>query len=111
MILCNHEIGREEVYDSIDCILSDDPHDHLSYTEEFLNSLTPTRMPPHKMRFKKGAVIMLLRNLMPSNGLCNGTRLIVTKLQCNVIEAEMIGKNWLKRNSFNSENTAHPIRQ
>ncbi|GBO38989.1 hypothetical protein AVEN_261849-1 [Araneus ventricosus] len=85
--------GREEVCDSIDCILSEDPQDQLSYPEKFLNSLTPTGMPPHKLRLKKVADIMLLRNLMPSKGLCNGTRLIVTKLQRNVIEAEMIGSS------------------
>ncbi|GBN39618.1 hypothetical protein AVEN_37157-1 [Araneus ventricosus] len=85
--------GREDVYDSSDCILSEDSQDQLSYPEEFLNSLTHTGMPPHKLRFKKSAVIMLLQNLMPSKGLCNGTRLIVTKLQCNVIEAEMIGSS------------------
>ena len=33
---------------------------------------------------------MLLRNLAPSQGLCNGTRSIVTKLQQNIIEAKAI---------------------
>ena len=31
---------------------------------------------------------MLLRNLAQSQGLCNGTRLIVTKLQPNIIDAK-----------------------
>ena len=33
---------------------------------------------------------MLLRNLHPAQGLCNGTRLIVRNLSQNVIEAEHI---------------------
>ena len=33
---------------------------------------------------------MLLRNLNPSKGLCNGTRLIVTQLTRRVIEGEII---------------------
>ena len=33
---------------------------------------------------------MLLRNLAPSQAFCNGTRLIVTKLQRNIIEAKAI---------------------
>jgi len=33
---------------------------------------------------------MLLRNLNPSKGLCNGTRLIVTQLTHRIIEGEII---------------------
>jgi len=33
---------------------------------------------------------MLIRNLDQADGLCNGTRLIITKLGSNVIEAEVI---------------------
>ncbi|GBN68097.1 hypothetical protein AVEN_104931-1 [Araneus ventricosus] len=80
--------GNEVIYESIDNIVSNDPQDHLAYTEEFLNSLTPTGMPPHKLRLKPGTIIMLLRNLAPSKGLCNGTRLIVIQLQKNVIVAK-----------------------
>ncbi|GBN21850.1 hypothetical protein AVEN_233601-1 [Araneus ventricosus] len=58
--------GNEVIYESIDNIVSNDPQDHLAYTEEFLNSLTPTGMPPHKLRLKPGTIIMLLRNLAPS---------------------------------------------
>ncbi|GBN11575.1 hypothetical protein AVEN_246268-1 [Araneus ventricosus] len=82
--------GNEVIYESIDNIVSNDPQDQLAYTEEFLNSLTPTGMPPHKLRLKPGANIMLLRNLAPSKGLCNGTRLIVIQLQKNVIVAKKI---------------------
>ncbi|GBN43869.1 hypothetical protein AVEN_270913-1 [Araneus ventricosus] len=78
------------IYESMDNIVSNDPQDQLAYTEEFLNSLTPTGMPPHKLRLKPGAIIMLLRNLAPSKGLCNGTKLIVIQLQKNVIVAKKI---------------------
>ncbi|GBN38469.1 hypothetical protein AVEN_85686-1 [Araneus ventricosus] len=64
-VVLNLITGRGEVYDSIECNLSEDSQDQLSYPEESLNSLTPTGMSPHKMRFKKCAVIMLLRNLIP----------------------------------------------
>jgi hypothetical protein len=61
------------VFKSVDTIVSEDTADQLAFPEEFLNSLTPTGMPPHE----GGAIIMLLRNLMPLRGLCNGTRLTV----------------------------------
>jgi ATP-dependent DNA helicase PIF1 len=61
---------------------------------EFLNSLTPSGLPPHKLILKKGAIVILLRNLDNKNGLCNGTRLIVRQCSPRVIEAEIAtGKN------------------
>ena len=43
-----------------------------------------------QLTLKFGAPIILLRNLDPVNGLCNGTRLICRKLQARTIEAEII---------------------
>ncbi|ELQ75831.1 DNA helicase PIF1/RRM3 [Trachipleistophora hominis] len=47
-------------------------------------------MPPHKLVLKRGALIMLLRNLDPANGLLNGTRLIVDELHNNFIIATIV---------------------
>ncbi|GBN68024.1 hypothetical protein AVEN_217850-1 [Araneus ventricosus] len=74
----------------VDMIMSEDPQDQLTFPEEFLNSLTPTGLPPYELKLKIGCIIMLLRNLAPSKGLCNGTRLIITKLQQNIIQAKSI---------------------
>ena len=60
------------------------------YQIEFLNSLTIGGLPPHKLSLKIGSPIILLRNLNPSDGLCNGTRLICHFFQKHVIEAEII---------------------
>ncbi|GBN28219.1 hypothetical protein AVEN_191804-1 [Araneus ventricosus] len=67
--------GETVVYEVVDDIVSDDPNDRLTFPVEFLNSLTPTEMPPYKLNLKPGCIIMLLRNLAPTNVLCNGTRL------------------------------------
>ncbi|XP_054824736.1 uncharacterized protein LOC129322435 [Prosopis cineraria] len=57
---------------------------------EFLNSLTMSGLPNHEIKLKVGAPIMLMRNIDKSIGLCNGTRLIVSKLVRHVIEAEIM---------------------
>ncbi|GKC55967.1 ATP-dependent DNA helicase PIF1-like protein [Tanacetum coccineum] len=79
--------GEEKVYYSFDKA-NDDKHNY--YPLEFLNSLTVSGLPPHYLRLKIGCLIILLRNLDPANGLCNGTRLICKRFDRNVINAEII---------------------
>ncbi|KAL5158552.1 hypothetical protein HKD37_15G042998 [Glycine soja] len=97
-----------------DYVLSFIPGDHMEYlssdfvdksetiedsyfqsiTTEFLNSLTTSGFPTHSIKLKIGNPIMLLRNLDQNQGLCNGTRLVVTRLAKHVIVAKIIsGKN------------------
>ena len=48
------------------------------YPTEFLNSINIGGFPLHHLALKVGCPIMLLRNLDPTTGMCNGTRLIVS---------------------------------
>uniref|UniRef100_A0A453JUW8 ATP-dependent DNA helicase n=1 Tax=Aegilops tauschii subsp. strangulata TaxID=200361 RepID=A0A453JUW8_AEGTS len=79
--------GDEMVYHSFDCAV-DDPHNY--YPPEFLNTLTPNGLPPHVLKLKINCPVILLRNIDPANGLCNGTRLVVRGFQRNVIDAEIV---------------------
>nr|XP_027120764.1 ATP-dependent DNA helicase PIF1-like [Coffea arabica] len=78
--------GTKHTFLSFDAA-EDDTNNY--YQEEFLNSLNPNGLPPHKLELKENAPIMLLRNLDPSNGLCNGTRMVCRHFQHNVIHAEI----------------------
>ncbi|CAK8569600.1 unnamed protein product [Lathyrus sativus] len=89
--------GEEKEYFSSDSIdrstaTDFDAFEHL--TAEFLNALKTSGLPNHSIKLKIGATIMLMRNLNQSEGLCNGTRLTVTRVTNHVIEAGIIsGKN------------------
>ncbi|KAK9049501.1 hypothetical protein SSX86_031532 [Deinandra increscens subsp. villosa] len=85
--------GTVQSYFSTDSLKTrtDDCGDNdMLYPIEYLNSLSFPGMPPHHLELKKNTPIMLLRNLNPSTGLCNGTRLIITQLLPRLIEADII---------------------
>jgi len=48
--------------------------------DEFLHSLVASGLPPHELRVRVGAVLILLRNFATRRGLCNGTRVLVLRL-------------------------------
>ena len=48
------------------------------YNTEYLNTLLPAGLPAHRLFIKTGMPLMLMRNLNPIMGLCNGTSLIFT---------------------------------
>lgn len=58
--------------------------------QEYLNSLTPNGMPPHDLKLKIGAIVILLRNMNIREGLCNGTRLKVIDIKKYLLYAEII---------------------
>ena len=85
------EINREVLSrlpgDELTFISADETTDDTSglWSTDILNTFEPTGMPPHQLKLKVGCVVMLLRNLHATRGLCNGTRLIVTAVKKNVL--------------------------
>ena len=55
--------GEVVSYYSADDVETDDELERAQYPVEFLNSITPSGMPPNSLKFKIGAIVMLLRNL------------------------------------------------
>ncbi len=58
-----------------------------NFPTEFLNTLHVSGIPPHELKLKVGAIVILLKNINSRQGLCNGTTLIVKELRDNVILA------------------------
>ena len=72
------------------------PQDAFRFNAEYLHTLKPNGFPAHMLNLKPGMPLMLLRNINPRQGLCNGTRLVFDKcldnklLQCRVVESGRI---------------------
>ncbi|CAI0458101.1 unnamed protein product [Linum tenue] len=86
--------GKVHTYFSADTIHSDSndcARLDAEYPTEFLNTLSFSGFPDHDISLKIFAPIMLLRNLNPDIGLCNGTRIMVTYLSTYVIKGLIMG--------------------
>jgi len=97
-------IPREEKtymsYDSpysniIDGDLVNDVH-----TLEFLNTIVTLGLPNHKLRLKVGVSVMLLRNIDTQLGLCNVTRLIITRMGEFVLEGKVISESNIRESFY-----------
>ena len=79
----SHLPGEPHIANSVE------PNQVALYPNEFLNSITPTGLPPHRVLLKEFSYITLLRSLDPTQGMCNGSRLTVRALLNHVIDAEI----------------------
>ncbi len=77
--------GESREYKSCDKLTNESRHHQ--FPEEFLNTICSAGIPPHKLIIKKNCPIILLRNLDPIHGHCNGTRYIVNELHDHILEA------------------------
>lgn len=63
---------------------------NFAFPPEYLNSINIPGLPLHELKLKVGVAVMLMRNLNQTLGLCNGTRMIVTKCLKNCVQCEVI---------------------
>lgn len=92
----NDEENKLKTYLSADSI--EDDLNSMILPNEVLNSITPSGLPPHKLELKKYAIVILLRNINPRKGLCNGTRMRILQLRetiilCTIISGKFEGTN------------------
>ncbi|CAN0875203.1 ATP-dependent DNA helicase pif1 [Linum grandiflorum] len=88
---------EQHIYLSSDTLTSPGTYQttlEIEYPTEFLNGLLYNGMPEHQLRFKKYSIVMLLQNLNPAAGLCNGTRILITHLGTNVIRGLIVGGSY-----------------
>ena len=85
--------GDVQQYISADDMIREvgaDPEDDEDIPVEFLQSVNSSSLPPGELDLKVGCPIILLHNLSPSWGLCNGTHMIVTRMHDRVLEVHLI---------------------
>ncbi|XP_050890972.1 uncharacterized protein LOC127096446 [Lathyrus oleraceus] len=88
--ITNLLLGEYLSSDSIDRSDANDNDAFEHLTLEFLNCLKTSGFPNHSIKLKVDTTVMLIRNLDQSEGICNGTRLKVTRLANHVIESKII---------------------
>jgi len=73
------DISEERIYTSIDSTENCGDNGNIDEVllSEYLNTLSPSSLPPHELRLRLNCIIMLIRNLSINEGLCNGTRLMI----------------------------------
>jgi hypothetical protein len=110
--------GDEKIYLSADSIPAGDGNGEqgdLMYPVEYLNTIQCSGLPLHKVTLKIGCPVMVLRNIDPSQGICNGTRGVVTRMQSRVIEIRLLTgefkgkKAFVPRMNINPQDTQIPF--
>lgn len=91
--------GEVTTLTSVDEAKTEEDYD-ADMPTEYVNTLSFPNFPPHKLDLKIGCPVILLRNLAPGEGLCNGTRLILTAvsakvLRCRIMSGTHMGKDVL----------------
>ena len=83
---------NERIYTSVDSadLSADNGKISEALLPEYLNTLSPTSLPPYKLHLKKYCVVMLIRNLSIHEGLCNGTRLLVLDCGINLLKCQIL---------------------
>ncbi|XP_074337035.1 uncharacterized protein LOC141674212 [Apium graveolens] len=87
-----------------------------AFPVEYLTSLNVAGLPYHDLKLKVGSVVMLMQNLNQILGLCNGTRMIITKCLKFCVDCEVIcgtfadTKHFIPRMELSQTDTKMPFK-
>ena len=82
---------KERIYHSANWVVSENDDDISSiYSVKFLNSINASGLPLAKLKLKIGCLVIVLRNLNPAQGVCNGTRGVVIRMTNRIVEIRLL---------------------
>jgi len=105
-LVLGHMRGEEKRFISADHIIQEQEVGPVAqdgredYPIEFLRALNASGLPPGELSLKVGCPLILLHNLAPNHGLCNGTRMILTRMSERVLEVKILGGDWNGQTAF-----------
>ena len=90
--ILTHLPGDERTYFSADSYSIESPTANKNYNlpVEFLHTLNASGLPIAKLHLKVGCPIILLRNIDPKRGLCNGTRATIVNMSNRLLKICLI---------------------
>ena len=96
--------GELHVFHSADSIPASEQNGEedpmINYPVEYLNEINCSGLPLSKLHIKVGCPIIILKNLDPAHGVCNGSRGILRRYKHRVMEVELITGDHAGHNIF-----------
>ena len=85
----------------------------MGFNIEYLNTLCPNGFPRHNINLKPGMPLILLWNISPKEGLCNGTKLIYQRTLNKVLLVRKLAGNnkevHIQQIKFIAESVSYPF--
>jgi len=91
-VLVERMPGVEHKFEAINRVnIPEDAAVAEPFAVEYLQSISLASIPPSCLRLKIGAPLILIRNLSPREGLCNGTRMRVLGIRRTCLQVAILG--------------------
>lgn len=103
--------GPDIIYHSADSLEDEGEGVHNDIPDDFLRTVEPPSLPLSELKMKIGCPLMLLHNLDPGKGLCNGTRMILLHAYPRVLEVMIISGDHRGEKAFIPRITLKPSSQ